>query len=99
MLISTLVGAVLLAVLYFAALRAVASRIKWNFEIDELVDFEKELKGRYIDFIAKMAILGMFSQNMLTIHGFSGDIRQATARVFSGRNFHFKRIRKIRNQR
>ncbi len=99
MLISMLVGVVLLAVLYFAAIRAVASRIKWNFEIDELVDFNRELKGRYIDHITKMAILGMFSQQMATIHGFSGDIRQATARVFSGENFCFKRVKKIRNLR
>ena len=88
----------LLAILYFAAVRVVASRIRWNFEIDELVDFEKELKGRYIDFIAKMAILGMFSQNMLIIHGFSGDLTEAVKRVFYQGNFSFKRIRKIRNQ-
>jgi molybdopterin converting factor small subunit len=99
MLISILAGVALLLVLYFAAVRAVASRIKLNFEIDELVDFDRELRGQYIDHITKMAILGMFSQNMVTIHGFSGNINQATERVFSGENFSFKRIRKIRNQR
>lgn len=99
MLILVLGGVALFIFLYFWAIKVVASRIRWNFEVGELVNFDQELKGRYLDHVTKMAILAMFSNGTLEIHGFSGDVSQAVRRVFQEGSFSFKRIRKIRNQR
>lgn len=75
------------------AIYFVAMRIRSHFELDELVDFDQELKGQYIDHISRMAVLSMFSNRTVVIHGFSGDIKEAVRIVFEQGNFSFKRVR------